>query len=398
MKINKSKLEINKPSELTQTVFFKNDSCNAVASLSAIQMDIFNLIFYKSKEYFIKNKVELTEFIPFEMELAVFASEFGKYQVQDYNNLVKQLVMLSDVKVVINALGKNKDMKTTFTRFIHKISVSRHSEDKRKKVRLVLDGDICKMIFDVKKLFTKFYLKIQFSMVSKYSKLLYELLKDYSGIKTTTIDYELLIALLNVDYENTNNGKWAMFNQNILRNAVKEINEKSDIEVSYEPIKEKPSKNKRLQVTKIKFNIEKQSEERLQELGLIQPSIVTLPFYNKSKAKLDKLVKGGYNVVDEEMWIETDIKKNEESYSFEEKLDNWTSKVEQEMKNKILQAVAEKIEDCYDPAVCIRDYRLVGVFSNEIFTRNAKETAAIINETVDFIGEFEGTDHELFED
>ena len=33
--------------------------------------------------------------------------------------------------------------------------------------------------------------------------LLYEILKDYSGIKTKTIDYNILLPLLNVDFENT---------------------------------------------------------------------------------------------------------------------------------------------------------------------------------------------------
>ena len=157
-----------KPSELTQTVFFKDDDSNAMASLTSIQMDMLNLIFYKSREYFIKENIELTEFIPFEIDLKTFSKEFGKYQKSEFSTLIKQLDELSNVKVVINALRKNKNMKTTFTRFIHKLTVSKHKNNVRKKVRLVLDGEICKMIFDVKKLFTKFYLKIQFSMKSKY--------------------------------------------------------------------------------------------------------------------------------------------------------------------------------------------------------------------------------------
>ena len=237
-KINKEQMEINKPSELTQTVFFKNDdNCNAIATLTATQMDMFNLIFYKSKEYLVKNNIEITEFVPFELDLLTFAKEFGKYNTGVYSDLIKQLNQLSDVKVVINALGKNKDMKTTFTRFIHKLTVSRHKHNNKKKVRIVLDGEICQMVFEVKKLFTKFYLRIQFSMHSKYSKLLYELLKDYQGVKTKIIEFDLLIGLLNVDFENTKNGQWSLFNQNILKKAVNEINEKSDIYVSYEPIK-----------------------------------------------------------------------------------------------------------------------------------------------------------------
>ena len=84
--INTKQREINKPSELTQTVFFKNTDCNAIATLSATQMDMFNLIFYKSKEYFIKEKIELTEFVPFEIDLKTFSHEFNIYQKSEFHN------------------------------------------------------------------------------------------------------------------------------------------------------------------------------------------------------------------------------------------------------------------------------------------------------------------------
>lgn len=389
LKINKPQLEINKPSELTQTIFFKNNDCNAFASLTAMQMDMFNLIFYKSKEHFIRNNLEILEFMPFELDLIEFTNEFGKYKIGNYQNLIKQLVELSDVKVVINALGKNKDpvAKTTFTRFIHKIEISRHQQEKRKKVRLVLDGDICNMVLNVKKLFTKFYLKIQFSMVSKYSKLLYELLKDYEGIKQIPIDYQLLIGMLNVDFDNTNNGKWAMFNQNILSKAVHEINEKSDIRVSYVAIKERPTPKERLQVTKVNFFIEQQSEERLQELGLIQPSITSLPFYKKSKAKLDKLVNGGYQVIDEEMWIETDMKKNESRYEAESRLDVWLKETPQVAQNEVFKLIARSLDECDDISVYVEDYKVIGLFSKDTFTKNPLETIELLNNIVDSIPE-----------
>ena len=386
-KVNKDQLEINKPSELTQTVFFKNDEQNAITTLTATQMDMFNLIFYKSKEYFIKNKIELTEFVPFELDLITFSKEFGKYKSGDYPDLIKQLNQLSDVKVVINALGKNKDMKTTFTRFIHKLTVSRHKHNNKKKVRLVLDGDICQMVFEVKKLFTKFYLKIQFSMNSKYSKLLYELLKDYQGIKTKIIEYDLLIGLLNVDFENTKNGQWALFNQNILKKAVNEINEKSDIKVSYEPIKEKlPGQRK--QVTKIKFTITKQPESRLQQLGLIEEPITSLPFYNKSKAKLDNLVKNGYKVIDEDMWIETDIKKNEERYDAEVLIDKWLKETDQEEQNDIYKILADNLDNCEDPMVIMEDYKIIGIFSKDSFTRNPIESIEKLNWAIDELNDY----------
>jgi len=385
-KIKTEIMEINKPSELTQTMFFKNDDSNAIASLTATQMDMLNLIFYKSKEYFIKEKVEILEFIPFEIDLKMISETFDKYNTGAYTDLIKQLVELSDIKVVINVLGKNKDMNTTFTRFIHKITVSKHKNNNRKKVRLILDGDICKMIFNVKKLFSKFYLKIQFSMKSKYSKLLYELLKDYEGIFTKIIDYELLVGLLNVDYEKTNNGKWALFNQNILKKAVKEINEKSDIKVSYEPIKERPDGG-RLQVTKIKFMMEKQDENRLKELGIldqepelsIEEQIHQNKLKNKSKAKMVKLVKNGYEIKDEESWINTDIRKNEELYTAQYKLDDYIDALDDmdlDSKQELLSSLATYLKTD-DPIVLIDGYSIKDLSGN-FLTTSAIETRKVI--------------------
>ena len=380
--INTTQRELNKPSELTQVVFFKDDDSNAMASLTSIQMDMLNLIFYKSREYFIKENIELTEFIPFEIDLKTFSKEFGKYQKSEFSTLIKQLDELSNVKVVINALRKNKNMETTFTRFIHKLTVSKHKNNVRKKVRLVLDGEICKMIFDVKKLFTKFYLKIQFSMKSKYSKLLYEILKDYQGVNTKTIDFELLLGLLNVDFENTNNGTWALFNQNIIKKAVKEINEKSDIYVSYEPIKERIN-GKRLQVTKIKFDIDKQNNERLEELGLLKTkhsdiSMDEQILYNKklviAKDRLEK-AKQFQSINNEEAWLEKTINSI---------TDKELEKIEEEeialskLKDIDIKDYTEKLSLKYGDLIGLDEAYLNYVFTNKRITTSAVETLEVL--------------------
>lgn len=218
-------------------------------------------------------------------------------------------------------------------------------------------------------------------MISKYSKALYEILKDYENIKNISINMDLLYGLLNVNINKPSNTAWSTFRVNILEKAITEINEKSDILVSYEPIKEKLD-GQRLQVTKIKFNIEKQPESRLQELGLIQESIQSHKFYNKSKAKLETLVQNGYTVIDEEMWIETDIKKNEERYDAETRIDTWLKETSQQDKQMVYERLASSFDDCDDPMVVIDSYKIVGLFSKDSFTKNPIETIAMMNEAV----------------
>lgn len=242
----------------------------------------------------------------------------------------------------------------------------------------MLSNRLIHKFINVKKYFAKMFFKIQFSFSSKYSKLLYELLKDYENIKSFTISLIKLVQLLN----DTNYKEWSIFRANVLKRAISEINEKSDIIVSYEPIKEKLP-DQRKQVTKIKFNIKKQSEQQLIKLGLIEESITSLPFYNKSKSKLDKLIKNGYKVVDEDMWIQTDIKKNEDRYDAEVRIDTWLKETEKDDKNKLYEILADNLDNCEDPMVIIEDYRIIGLFTKDLFTKSAQETLDKLNWIID---------------
>jgi len=382
--VNAQKFEINKPSELCQVVFVqKFKKTYEIYKISPLELDLMNAVMYRVRETIIKENISINTEIPstlFEMKLQDFTSLFGGHNYHDYKPLIEKLTDLSEVKIVINALGKNKDIEeTVLTRFIHEIRLSKHKHQKDQVVRIAVSNLIIDKFLNIKKYFSKMFFSIQFSLVSKYSKLLYELLKDYEGIKHITVDILEFQDLLNVT--ELSQRKWSIFQGNILSKSIDEINEKSDIIVSYEPIKEK-LEGQRKQVTKIKFNIEKQPESRLKELGLIEPTIDSLPFYNKSKAKLDDLVKNGYKVVDEEMWIKTDIKKNEERYDAEVRLDTWVKETPQDAKNNIFSTLASTLENCEDVTVYIKDYKILGIFSQDAFSRNPIETMNLLNAVI----------------
>ena len=383
MFVNIKNYEMNKPSEFCQVLYFENYDKTIFAELSPTQIDLMNVIVYKTREIILKNKIEI-DFDQIshmvEIDLMEISGMLNKYNHQNYDALLSQLNGLRKLDIIINVLLKNKDLETTLTSFIHELVISRHQSHTKKKVKVHISTKVLKFFLHTKKLFTKFFLTIQFSMNSKYSKLLYEVLKDYEGIKSKTIDYELLIGLLNA-LGNTRVNKFSYFNNDILKKSIKEINEKSDISVDYEPIKEKLD-GRRKQVTKIKFNIKKQPESRLEELGLIETSITANRFYNKSKTKLDKLVKNKYHVVDEEMWITTDIKKNEERYDAEVRIDKWLLETDKNDQNELFEKLVGRLDNCEDPIVSIEDYKIIGVFSKDSFTRNPSETIKLLNETI----------------
>lgn len=387
--INQTKFELNKPSELCQVIFiqkFKKDY--EIYKISPIQLDLMNGIAYKVREIIHRDNLVIDDEIPstlFEIRLQDFTSLFSTYNNHDYRFLIEKMVELSDIKIIINALGKNKECEeTAITRFIHEIRLSKHKHQKDQKIRIAVSNLIINKFINVKKYFSKMFFAIQFSMDSKYSKLLYELLKDYERIKFIEIPISNLFDLINVTEESQK--KWSIFQGNILKKAVTEINEKSDIKVSYETFKEKPEGD-RMQVTRIKFSIERQTETRLRELGIIQESISEHKFYAKSKSKLDKLVKGGYQVADSEMWIKTDIRKNEDRYESEFRIDVWLNNTDNQTKNEFFEELAKNLDGCDDPTVVIEDYKVVGLFSKDTFTKNPQETVELLNGLISQIGD-----------
>ena len=250
-----------KPSVLTQMVYiegnYKNDF--SLFNITPLQLDLINIFFYDIGKRIIEENIEIIDSSNvFDFKLKEICELLGKYKNRQYTQILEQLGSLSDIKIVIENLGKNTEIETKIImKFINEIKILQHKKTEARKIKLVMSNTIINAFLQKKYLTAKRYLKIQLSMVSKYSKLLYEVLKEYEGIKNVIFSLYDIIELINVTCDNQK--KWMYFNQNILKKSVSEINEKSDIKVSYEPIKEKiPGQRK--QVTKIKFNMEKHTE------------------------------------------------------------------------------------------------------------------------------------------
>lgn len=384
-----------KPSSLIHGQLYKSDK--SFYKLNPVQFDTFNFMMYKVKETLMKelgsteNLINIikNDYDKFEelidkhwyeitwKELFLFIDRLDK----KHNVIDDALEELTSVKIKTNVFDKNKNLGQTTFNLIRKYTRFKH------KIKYKIEPELFQMVMLQKpwldETFVLLKLKVQAQNLKTVgSKRLYEFLKDWEFAKTVTTKFDNILIIMNLDDTVQSNKTYAMVNRNHLKKAVEEINEKSDILVSYEPIKEKLH-GERIQVTKIKFNIKKQDESRLKELGLIEEPITSLPFYNKSKSKLDKLIKNGYNVVDEDMWIKTDIKKNEERYDAEIGLDKWIKETSQDEKNEIYKILADSIIDCEDPMVIIEDYHIVGLFSKDILTKNPQETVKLLNSIID---------------
>ena len=135
--------------------------------------------------------------------------------------------------------------------------------------------------------------------------------------------------------------------------------------------------------------MEKQSDDRLAELGILDDNINRNKHHIKSKSKLESLIKKGYQVFDEDMWIETDIIKNEAIYDAESKIDDWIIKTDEEDQQAIFKLIPQLIDTGIDPTVYLDNYIIKGIFTNNIFTMNAIDSVNILNDAIDMFHENE---------
>ena len=328
-------LELRKPSELCQVLYYSDFSKQEFADLSALQLDLIGTMFFFVSD--IMKKQQLTEeevyewasLNHFEINLQSISEILGKYENGFYAPIVKNLQELSTIQVLTNTLHKNKTQESTLFHFLRKISWTQDKQTTSKRVKVWIEPELLAMFLNTKSLYTKFALQIQFGLKSKYSKLLYELLKDYAGAGSKTVDFELLKAILNVDTVNKPKlNVWSNFNRDILSRSVSEINEKSDIIIISEPVKERL--DKKLTVTRVTFTIKKQKsilidyEEEMRQYELdthivsdndIETKELTpeeIKIIQMAQKQMDKAIEFGSVIKNEQRYLEAivrDLKK-----------------------------------------------------------------------------------------
>lgn len=130
--------------------------------------------------------------------------------------------------------------------WISSVEVSR--SDMTVKVRL--DPDLSPFLLQVKELYTMYKLKSVIYLESKYAIRLYEILNSYSNIGEYTAELNDLREILQID----GYAVYKDFREKVIDNSISEINEKTDIIASYEPLRTGRS------ITHIKFSIVKNKE------------------------------------------------------------------------------------------------------------------------------------------
>ena len=122
-------------------------------------------------------------------------------------------------------------------------------------INIRLDDRLIPYLFDLKQQFTQYQLYNVLGMKSAFSVRIYELMKSYSFRHTITFEIDELKKLLMVEDVKSYN-RFPDFRRFVLEKAQAEINELTDIDISFEPIKTGRK------VTSIRFTIEEKFKEK----------------------------------------------------------------------------------------------------------------------------------------
>lgn len=187
--------------------------------------------------------------VPFQLEYEFNIRDYCKVCGVDYaggknyKDIKATLKHLSDRSMWLDD-GESE----TLVRWLSYVKVNKKSE----KVLIEVDRTIAPFLFDLKEKFTQYQLYNILAMKSAFSVRIYELMKSYAFQKSKTFELDELKRLLGV--ENVKSYKdFSLFRTKVLQIAEREINELTDINISFEAI------TKGRKVVKIKFEIKQKT-------------------------------------------------------------------------------------------------------------------------------------------
>ncbi len=183
---------------------------------------------YKAHEH----EVETIETFRFSFLIKDFIEACGSsdFSGNAYNEVRKLISTLEKKSEWISVFStNNKEMFTSVS------WIAKSYFDKRDRVEFYADRDLYWYICGLTERYTAYELVNIMKMHGKHALRMYELLKSYEFCKSYTVDISELKFLLAVDgkkkYENNSH-----FISEIIAPAVKEINDKTDLIITYETI------------------------------------------------------------------------------------------------------------------------------------------------------------------
>lgn len=213
--------------EKNKLVVKDNALIDASFNLSLIEQRLLLLAIVQAREI-----TTLTSSTAIEIKASLYATQFNIHEKEAYNALKNACDLLFERRFsYIDKYKGNQLIKKV--RWVSEIG---YLENKG-VVLLNLSDTVISLISRLEQQFTKYHLDQVSAFKSKYSMRLYELIVKWLS-NGVTQKYEISDLRLKLGLESSEYKTMSLFKVNVLDKAVAEINNKADLEVSYEQFKE----------------------------------------------------------------------------------------------------------------------------------------------------------------
>ena len=227
-----------------------NSLIDASFNLSLVEQRLMLLAIVEAREI-----DKLTPETPIEVKATAYRDQYKTDESNAYSQLAEATKQLFNRQFSYIDRYADTDA-VTVSRWVNEVT---YVNDKGMVV-MYLNRNVISMISRLEANFTQYLLEQVSDFKSKYSIRLYELLIKYRDIGTSK-KFEIAELRSKLGLEDNEYKLNAVFKRDVLDKAVKEINEKADIQIKYEQFKEGRI------ISHILFKFEKKKEKNKKQLG-----------------------------------------------------------------------------------------------------------------------------------
>ena len=284
-----------------------------------------SVVFYEDYSKDIFTTLSTEEINLFYELLEVAAQQFLGSYAKEFSIKIKKLPLqfekiirrLRTMIMVVNYHNNKTITSREDINLIRKVKITQNT------LYFNLEKEILKPYIEHRKEFDHVFIKIDWALKSKYSKFLYRILTEHRETKYS-IHYEMLLMLMNLsDPKYLAARAYNVFNRDVLKKCVDELNEWSDLRIEYYPIKNK--KEKKI-VEKIVFEVTTQEpKEHQKELSEQEEMDINISQLIEHKAikEYERVAKYSH-IMDKSAYINSIIRKyDRDDIAAEIRINRW---------------------------------------------------------------------------
>lgn len=127
--------------------------------------------------------------------------------------------------------------------FVHRYIITTTKFDLNKRLKIWINSSLVKILREHKQLFAQFYRHTAYELRSKYTRIMYDALSAKHTVHLK-LEEQTINDLFDYDLFEYEFDSWSKFSSNILKRVAFELNDKSNMQLEFEPIKTKVNDRK----------------------------------------------------------------------------------------------------------------------------------------------------------